>query len=460
MSLMLSLMLAASFDGEAALRHAASLAALGPHPWGSPRARVAAEYVASQFREAGLEEVRLQEFESHGVRGTNVVGVLRAPGPDLVVVGAHHDTAPEAPGAYDDGGGVGVLIETARVLAKTPKRARTLVFVSWDGEEAWSTGKTTTSGSRAYIKSLGAQSRDLVAAYAIEMCGWKGGTPVLHPIAYADPRSPGASVIAPGWVMEAALSGASGAGAPLRVGDPLLSWLYQPAVRTFKVGLYGDDLSFLQAGLPAVFSADSSFTAYYPWYHKPDDTADKLDAASLARMGRSVVGVVEGLSRATRGPSGDGTWFAVGSHVFRGTALALLLSLAVVPGLVIAFRSGGSALYLRLAQAVFAALLFWRHPVPAVWVLVLPALLSTAPGPRWVAAAVGLLPALTLAGLGAAAFARGYVRGSWMSLWEVGLLLVALALAAVPVARTRGVKGGGRTRGARGGRKKPGLRRH
>ena len=39
---------------------------------------------------------------------------------------ALHDTAPEAPGAYDDGGGVGVLIEAARVLAAQPSRPRTM----------------------------------------------------------------------------------------------------------------------------------------------------------------------------------------------------------------------------------------------------------------------------------------------------------------------------------------------
>jgi len=31
----------AAVDGPAALRHASALASLGPHPWGSPRARAA-----------------------------------------------------------------------------------------------------------------------------------------------------------------------------------------------------------------------------------------------------------------------------------------------------------------------------------------------------------------------------------------------------------------------------------
>ena len=93
---LLPLLLAASVDGQAALRHASALAALGPHAWGSPRNQAAAAYVAAQLREAGLEAVELQPFERHGVVGANVVGTLRAPGEEFLVIGAHHDTVPEA----------------------------------------------------------------------------------------------------------------------------------------------------------------------------------------------------------------------------------------------------------------------------------------------------------------------------------------------------------------------------
>src|SRR5262245_6640595 len=199
--LLAALLLAASVSGDAALRHASRLAALGPHPWGSPRVSLAATYVESQFREAGLQEVRQQAFESHGVAGANVLGVLRGPGPEFIVVAAHHDTAPEAPGAYDDGGGVGVLIETARVLSADGRRQRTVVFVSFDGEEAWSTRKTTVAGARAFVRALGAQARDLVGAFVIEMCGWSGGTPAFQALAYEDPLRQDGSVIAPRWLV-------------------------------------------------------------------------------------------------------------------------------------------------------------------------------------------------------------------------------------------------------------------
>ena len=119
-------MLAAAIDGEAALRHASVAGGARPASLGlAARPAVAAQYVEAELRAAGLADVRLQPFTAGGIAGANVVGVLRGSGgPEFVVLGAHHDTAPDAPGAYDDGGGVGVLIETARVLARQgPARA-------------------------------------------------------------------------------------------------------------------------------------------------------------------------------------------------------------------------------------------------------------------------------------------------------------------------------------------------
>jgi hypothetical protein len=449
MGALLGLLLAASIDGEAALRHASALAALGPHPWGSPRGQAAAAYVAAQLREAGLDAVEMQAFEKDGRRGTNVVATLPAPGEELVVVGAHHDTAPGSPGAYDDGGGVGVLIELARVMAREGRRSRTLVFASFDGEEAWSTGTATTAGSRAFVERLSPRARSLVAAFVIEMCGWAGGTPVLHPIAYADPREKGRSVIAPSWLVRAALDGSREAGVPLGVGDPRLSWLYQPAVRTFRARLYGDDLSFLQAGHPALFASDSSFTAFYPHYHRPTDTADKLDAVALERMGRAALGVVRALERAPRGPAEDPHWFSALGRVVGGPWLLGLGAASLLPGLWRGWRAGSLPLALRLGQAGLAGVLLWRHPVPALWMLLGPHLVL--PWRRsWWSGLAALAPAVSLLALGGAAAWRGMVDGVWLAPWEIAALALALALAFL------GLGPGGRKGG---GRKAPGRRR-
>jgi hypothetical protein len=425
------LVLAAAIDGDAALRHASQLAALGPHPWGSPRSAFAAQYVATQFRDAGLSEVRLQEFESHGIHGTNVLGALRAPGTEFVLVGAHHDTAPDAPGAYDDGGGVGVLIETARALSRSRARPRTIVFVSFDGEEAWATGKTTTAGSRAYLASLGPETRNLVAAFVIEMCGFKGGTPLLQTIAYRDPLRPGGSVVAPAWLVRAAQKGSREAGAPLGVGDPIIPWLHQAGVRTVRAGLYGDDLPFLEAGLPAVFVSDSSFSAFYPWYHKASDTADKLDAAALAGMGRAVLGAVQTISDVPRGPAREPDWFSAFGFVVGKSTLVILAVVSLLPGLLAARAAGGLVLPARVAHGVAFGLLFARHPVTALWVFLVPNLF-----PRWIFSParrqwmtlVALLPLLSLVVLAAAAAQRGFTEGYFVRPWEAGLAACAFGL--------------------------------
>ena len=441
MTALLGLLLAASIDGQAALRHASSLAALGPHPWGSTRNQMAALYVSAELRAAGTFEVEMQAFEVGGLVGTNVLATLRAPGDEFVVIGAHHDTAPDSPGAYDDGGGVGILIELARVLAAEKARTRTVVFASFDGEEAWAAGKGTTAGSRAYLERLGARARSMVAGFAIEMSGWKGGTPLLHPVAYADPRVPGRQVIAPAWLVKAALSGSREAGAPLGVGDRYLSWVYQPAVRTFRVRLYGDDLSFLQAGYPALFASDSSFSSFYPDYHQGTDVADRLDAAALERMGRGIAGIVRAVLRAPRGKAEEPHWFAAFGEVFTWPWLVGLGALSMLPALGLGLAAGRLVLGLRLVQAALFGLLLWRLPVPALWVLLVPNVILPWWRTRWTVF-LAAAPALALLGLGTAAWWRGAVNGVWLSAWEIVVMGLALAMAFAPAGRPPADRGG------------------
>jgi hypothetical protein len=428
MGLLFPLLLAASVDGQAALRHASALAALGPHPWGSPRNQAAAAYVAAQLREAGLDAVELAPFERYGIQGTNVIATLRAPGEEFVLIAAHHDTAPEAPGAYDDGGGVGILIELARVLAREPQRPRSIVFASFDGEEAGATGKGTTAGSRAYVERLGARARSLVAVLAIEMSGWTRGSPVLHPIAYADPREKDRALIAPAWLVRAALDGSRAAGATLGVGDPLLAWLYQPAVRSFRLRFYGDDLSFLQAGHAALFASDSSFSAFYPDYHKASDTADRLDAGALERMGQAVLGVARALERVPRGSPEEPNWFAAFGRVVSGPWLLAIAAASLLPGLWRGWRASGLSLGLRVVQAGLAGVVLWRHPVPALWILLVPHLLLPLRRAWWTILA-SLAPVVALLAIGVAAWWRGAVSGVWLAPWEIAVVGLALAMA-------------------------------
>ena len=61
------------------------------------------------------------------VRGTASTGA--------VLLAAHYDSAPEAPGAADDGAGVAAILEAVRALRHHPPLRNDLIVVFTDGEE-------------------------------------------------------------------------------------------------------------------------------------------------------------------------------------------------------------------------------------------------------------------------------------------------------------------------------------
>src|SRR5215208_1789233 len=100
---------------------ARSLALAGPRPAGSAAERRAHDRVAARFRAAGLR-VGTDSFAvpGHG-RSRNIVGVFDTTADCLVVLLAHADSVPPAPGADDNASGVGTLVGLApRLKTITP----------------------------------------------------------------------------------------------------------------------------------------------------------------------------------------------------------------------------------------------------------------------------------------------------------------------------------------------------
>jgi hypothetical protein len=113
---------------------------------------VAAEYIAAQFRRAGLEPAGGDDyFQVTQVRGggtKNVAGLLRGSDPALkdtyILVSAHYDHLGIRPngedriynGANDDGSGTVSVIELATALAALPVHPkRSILFIAFFGEE-------------------------------------------------------------------------------------------------------------------------------------------------------------------------------------------------------------------------------------------------------------------------------------------------------------------------------------
>lgn len=133
---------------------------------GSPEIQTAAQFLAEQFRAAGLaagmpDGSYLQEFTvdsgapavQHvpGVAGSvswNIVGLIRGTGSGYVIVGAHYDhlgrggfgsldpdsTGVVHNGADDNASGTVAVLEAARLL-RDVHPVRTLVFIAFSGEE-------------------------------------------------------------------------------------------------------------------------------------------------------------------------------------------------------------------------------------------------------------------------------------------------------------------------------------
>ncbi len=94
-----------------------------------------ANYIERSFKDMGFKPVNHQyTCDGHQVR--NIVATLEgsAQADEIVVIGAHYDSAIGTPGANDNASGVAALLELARLM-KDDRPRRTLRFVAFVNEE-------------------------------------------------------------------------------------------------------------------------------------------------------------------------------------------------------------------------------------------------------------------------------------------------------------------------------------
>ena len=254
---------------------------------GSKELDQAAEYIAQQFREAGLRpagdsgESYFQTWEEidntgHKVRMKNIVGVIPGIKPEWssqsVVIGAHYDHLGTSVaengkeqiyhGADDNASGVSIIIELARVLSKTLTPDRSVIFIAFTGEES---GR---KGSKHYVTHQQRYPKDqIMGMLNIDTVGRLDKNKLL--------------ILGSGSAKEWGhiFKGAShmtGVGIEM-ISDELDS---------------SDQKSFQEAGIPAV----QFFSGPHLDYHKPTDTADKINADGLAKVASVAKEVIEYLA--------------------------------------------------------------------------------------------------------------------------------------------------------------------
>jgi glutaminyl-peptide cyclotransferase len=258
--------LSRSFDGRAAYRHVIRQMELGPRITGSMGSREAAAYMAGRLAKYGWA-VEYQSFTYRGTAARNVIAKAGQGKGPVVIVGAHYDTRRRAdqdpdpekqhepvPGANDGASGVAVLLELGRALDKS-KLQNEIWLTFFDAEDNGELdGWDWIAGSTYMARTLSAEPEymvlvDMVGDAEQQLYMERNSTPAL---------------VDKIWGIAADLG------------------YEEYFIPEYKYAMTDDHTPFLARGIPAVDIIDFD----YPYWHTTADTADKVSAQSLQRVGR------------------------------------------------------------------------------------------------------------------------------------------------------------------------------
>ena len=235
----------------------------------------AARYIDAELSALGYEVVS-HEFEVRGRTYVNLEAVLDGaarPG-EIVVVGAHYDTAPGTPGADDNASGVAALLELARLL-REGRFDRTVRLVAFANEEP-PFFDTPDMGSRFYAGDARERGDSIVAMLSLESIGYFSTVPESQrypaPFDLLYPET-GDFVAFVGDLASRELVHRSIAA--FRAGASLPSEGIAAPSRIPGVW-WSDHDSFWREGYPALMLTDTApFRS--PHYHAPTDTPERLN---------------------------------------------------------------------------------------------------------------------------------------------------------------------------------------
>ncbi|MEZ4227296.1 MAG: M28 family peptidase [Polyangiaceae bacterium] len=260
----------------------------------------AADYLVDELSAAGYEVGR-QGYEVDDVVAQNldvsVGGAER--GDEILVVGAHYDSAPGSPGADDNATGVAALLALARRF-RTQRLRRSLRFVFFVNEEP-PYFQTDRMGSLVYAKHSVARGDRLVGMLSLESLGVYSTAPGSQH--YPEGLAKGHPTQGD-FVAVVADTGSKQFGtallASLKSGPVPAVFDALPA-DTEGVG-WSDHWAFWQVGVPAVMLTDTA-PYRYAHYHKATDTPDRVDYERLTHVVLSIARAVEDVANSERVPA-------------------------------------------------------------------------------------------------------------------------------------------------------------
>ncbi|WP_371097029.1 M20/M25/M40 family metallo-hydrolase [Streptomyces sanglieri] len=281
-----------------------------PHPAGSAAQSDVREYLVGEMRKLGLRpevqtRVAPSDADSPAIVGSvsNVHATISGKQPTgRVLVVAHYDSVPIAPGAGDDGSNVAAILEVARVLKAGPQLRNDVELLFTDGEEQG------LLGAQAFVD------------------GETGSPRATEPQQTVVVNMEGRGTSGPVMMFQMAGTGLTSA---VKASGAVTT--------SFSAAIYDrlpndTDLTvFDEAGMRGLNFAFMGGSAHY---HTAHDSISRLDAASVQDMGDAALGAVRQLGGTDLSQSGpDATYFSLfGTVVSYPAWLVLPLALTALLG--------------------------------------------------------------------------------------------------------------------------------
>ncbi|WP_330434342.1 M20/M25/M40 family metallo-hydrolase [Streptomyces sp. NBC_00825] len=281
-----------------------------PHPAGSAAQADVREYLVGELRKLGLRpevqtRVAPSNADSPAVVGSvsNIHATIPGEKPTgRVLLVAHYDSVPIAPGAGDDGSNVAAILEIARVLKTGAQPRNDIEILFTDGEEQGLLGAQAFVDAEAGSRPAAAPRRTVV----VNMEGRGTSGPVMM---FQKAGTGLTSAVRASGALTTSVSAA----------------IYE------KLPNDTDLTVFDEAGMRGLNFAFMNGSAHY---HTAHDSISRLDAASVQDMGDAALGAVRQLGGTDLSQSGpDATYFSLfGTVVSYPAWLALPLALTALLG--------------------------------------------------------------------------------------------------------------------------------
>ena len=245
------------------------------------------------FEQTGME-VRLRHYYVDNETCYNIEAVFpefNGVGHPHYIVGAHYDSAPDAPGADDNISAVAVMLETARLLAGSAEARRCVRFVAFVNEEP-PFFSTDLMGSYVHAHMCREEGNKIEGMICLESLGYFSNAPGSQEIPEFDenvlPALSDLMVqrgIQPDVGNFLALVSDEQSAELLKMFDRHMSSRFKvPILPLVSPELrLSDQFSYWDVGYPALMLTDTAFFRN-PNYHMPTDTFETLNYPIMAAI--------------------------------------------------------------------------------------------------------------------------------------------------------------------------------